>query len=45
MKYILRKEIEHGAVIYSVLNAETKNRVNYFDKREDAEAFISRLNL
>lgn len=42
MKYEIRKETEFGCTIYSVYNRETTNRVNYFAKRENAQAFIAR---
>ena len=42
MNYEIRKETECGWNIYSVYNAETGNRVNYFATKEEAQAFIAR---
>lgn len=43
-KYIVRKEVEYGCTIYSVINSETYCRVNYFKTKEEAERFAEWLN-
>lgn len=40
-KYLIREEKECGCVVYSVINAITGNRVNYFPDYESAKGFVS----
>lgn len=43
-KYIVRKETECGCTIYSIINAETGVRVNYFADEQSAIKFAEWLN-
>lgn len=41
-KYEIRKEVEFGCTIYSIINKETGVRINYYSKKEDAGKFLVR---
>ena len=41
-KYEIRKEVEFGCTIYSIINKETGVRINYYPKKEDARMFLVR---
>lgn len=43
-KYIVRQEVEYGCTIFSIINAETGVRVNYYPDRESAERFAEKQN-
>lgn len=43
-KYIVRKETEYGCTIYSIINAETGVRVNYYADEQSAIKFAEWLN-
>lgn len=39
-KYEIRKEVEFGCTIYSIINKETGARINYYYNKEDARKFL-----
>ena len=39
-KYEIRKEVESGCTIYSVINKETGVRINYYSSKEEAGMFL-----
>ena len=39
-KYEIRKEVESGCTIYSVVNKETGVRINYYSNKEEAGMFL-----
>lgn len=41
-KYEIRKEVEFGCTIYSIINKETGVRINYYYNKEDAGNFLVR---
>ena len=41
-KYEIRKEVESGCTIYSVINKETGVRINYYSNKEEAGKFLVR---
>lgn len=43
-KYIVRKETEYGCTIYSIINAKTGVRVNYYADEHSAIMFAKRQN-
>lgn len=43
-KYIVRKETEYGCTIYSIINAKTGIRVNYYADEHSAIMFAKRQN-
>lgn len=43
-KYIVRQEVEYGCTIYSIINAETGVRVNYYADEQSAIKFAKKQN-
>lgn len=41
-KYEIRKEVESGCTIYSIINKETGVRINYYKNKEEAGMFLVR---
>lgn len=41
-KYEIRKEVESGCTIYSIINKETGVRINYYSNKEEAGMFLVR---
>lgn len=41
-KYEIRKEVEFGCTIYSIINKETGVRINYYSNKEEAGMFLVR---
>ena len=39
-KYEIRKEVESGCTIYSIINKETGVRINYYSNKEEAGRFL-----
>ena len=39
-KYEIRKEVESGCTIYSIINKETGVRINYYSNKEEAGMFL-----
>ena len=39
-KYEIRKEVEFGCTIYSIINKETGVRINYYYNKEEAGKFL-----
>lgn len=39
-KYEIRKEVEFGSTIYSIINKETGVRINYYSNKEEAGKFL-----
>lgn len=39
-KYEIRKEVEFGCTIYSIINKETGVRINYYSNKEEAGKFL-----
>ena len=42
IKYEIRKEVEFGCTIYSIINKETGVRINYYSNKEEARKFLVR---
>ena len=42
MAYEVKKQIEYGTIIFSVIDTETGCRVNYFNNPDDAKAFADK---
>ena len=39
-KYEIKKEVEFGCTIYSIINKETGVRINYYSSKEEAGMFL-----